>query len=64
MSRTLGGLYFYGNDIQDAAMDRWLNWAVQYSGDTLNQLDIYENDLTLIPRQLSSLTNLKRLHFK
>ena len=40
------------NAIQNDAMDRILNWTVQYSADTLQELYIDQNDLTTIPWQL------------
>ena len=64
MSSKLFYMYLYSNDIQDAAMDRWIDWAAQYAGNTLYQLEINENDLTQIPRQLPSLTNLRKLNLE
>ena len=52
LGRGLNRLELYSNDIQDAAMDRILNWAEQHSADTLEQLKIDGNDLQNIPRQL------------
>ena len=51
LAKGLNFLNLYGNDIQDEAMDRILNWTLQYSADTLQYLYLSENDMTRIPRQ-------------
>ena len=47
-------LDLYKNDNQDEAMDRILNWAAEYSEDSLARLWIHENDVTKIPRQFQT----------
>ena len=52
LSRGLNRLDLSYNEIQDEAMDRILNWTVQYSADTLQELWVTDNDLAKIPWQL------------
>ena len=59
LSRGLNHLFLKSNDIQDAAMDRILNWAANYSAETLEELQIDDNDLKNIPRQFQILSFTK-----
>ena len=63
LTRGLDRLYIQECDIQDAAMDRVLNWIAQSSADTLHTLEIEVNYLTTVPLVLRvpsfpKLTNL------
>ena len=68
LARGLSSLYLQVTDIQDEAMNRILNWAAQYSADTLEELWLTENDLTQIPRQLQvplfSKINVLGVHYQ
>ena len=46
------------NEIRDSPMENILNWVISNSANTLQSLDIYGNNLTNIPRQMSSFSNL------
>ena len=52
LARGLSALLLYSNEIQDAAMNRILNWAAKYSADTLQTLRLNDNNITKIPVQL------------
>ena len=64
LSRGLSRLSLHSNEIQDAAMDRIINWTVAYSVDTLESLGIESNNLTNIPSklQISSFPKLQYLN--
>ena len=59
LSQGLKVLVFDKNDINDVEMDRFLNWTLKTSADTLQYLALNENNLTRIPRQLSNFKSLK-----
>ena len=52
LTKGLNQLYLKSNEIQDEAMDRILNWTVQYSAETLQELGIDGNNITQFPLQL------------
>ena len=64
LTRGLDSLYIKESDIQDAAMDRVLNWIAQWSADTLFHLGIEVNYLTTVPMVLRvpSFPKLTRLY--
>jgi len=65
LARGLTYLFFRENDIQDDAMNRILNWTIQYSANTLERISIEGNELTQIPKQLQaphSFPNLQYLY--
>ena len=64
LTRGLDRVHIQECDIQDAAMDRVLNWIAQSSVDTLLRLEIEINFLTTVPLMLRvpSFSNLKTLY--
>ena len=62
LARGLTWLQLQASEIQDVAMDRILNWTLQSSADTLQNLIIDGNDLKNIPKQIPSFLKLQFLY--
>ena len=52
----------FNSELTDQGMDRIAQWAQEYSSDTLVELYAAIGNLTKIPKQISSLSQLKRLY--
>ena len=63
LSRGLVQLNLIENNINDVEIDRILNWTLKTSAHTLEYLNLNRNNLTQIPRQISSFTKIKRISF-
>ena len=57
----LNTLSLYANEIEDETMDRILNWTLQHSANTLENLDISGNNVKKVPRQIPSFYKLKSI---
>ena len=55
------GLHIFDCEINDAAMNRILNWAVKTSANIL-ALDLFGNNLTKIPHQISSFKKIEYIN--
>ena len=62
LSVGLQGLHIFDCEINDAAMDRILNWALKTSANTLESLDISGNNLAKVPHQMSSFKKIRSIN--
>lgn len=64
LTRGLTTLKLHNNGLQDEAMDRILDWALDFSAETLQKLHIDRNALTVIPHQLTWFSRLTHLDIR
>lgn len=64
LTKGLSSVTLSYSGIDSAAMDRILRWIASFSANSLRKLEISHNNLTKIPRLLSSFIALKGLDMK